>query len=300
MSAIWKILQGFWKITENNDNKNHATQTEPEGVVRVCNIPYNNDGNHYHLLDVYYPEETTENLPVIIDIHGGGWMYADKDLNKFYNLELAARGYCVYSISYRLCPDVTVNEQIQDCMSALEWIGNNIFDYPADPANIMLTGDSAGGQLAAYCACLLQSDELRRIFATATPEIKLKCITLTSPVAYMNTASPMGAYTKLMWGNYKSKQTAEYMNLDKLLPYSMSLPPVLLITSSGDFLAEEQTNLAFYDLRKRHIPCKLVDYPKFDGKNLPHVFAVLKPASVQGKNCIDVMLSFFKKTMFIK
>lgn len=43
-------------------------------------IPYISDGNKYHLLDIYYPENAAEKLPVIIDIHGGGLMYAEKRL----------------------------------------------------------------------------------------------------------------------------------------------------------------------------------------------------------------------------
>ena len=42
-------------------------------------------------------------------------------------------------------PDVNVNEQIKDVMSALKWIGENIDNYPCERENIMLTGDSAGG-----------------------------------------------------------------------------------------------------------------------------------------------------------
>ncbi len=112
----------------------------------------------FHLLDVYYPEGTKADakLPVIIDIHGGGWMYGDKDLNKYYCLELANRGYVVFNMSYRLAPDVTVNEQLQDCAEALKWINENMESYPCDRSRILLTGDSAGGQLCAYSAALLQ------------------------------------------------------------------------------------------------------------------------------------------------
>lgn len=299
MSLLWKAFDELWKLTEKSDAKNLASHVAPEGVHEICDIQYIDDGNKYHQLDVYYPEGTTGKIPVIIDVHGGGWMYGDKELNKFYNLELAARGYCVFNMSYRLVRDVTVNEQIQDVMAALEWIGNNIGDYPADASNIMLTGDSAGGMLAAYASCLLSSEELCGIFETSVPSLKLKCVTLTSPVAYMNVPFPTGTYTKMMWGDYKSKQTAEYMNFDSLLPFA-KLPPVLLITSTGDFLAENQTHRAFEDLRKAHVPCKIADYPKFNGKSLPHVFAVLQPASPEGRNCIDLMLGYFKKAMASK
>ena len=52
--------------------KRIASQTEPEGLEQILDIPYIDDGEKGHLLDIYYPQGTTEKLPVIIDIHGGG------------------------------------------------------------------------------------------------------------------------------------------------------------------------------------------------------------------------------------
>ena len=54
-------------------------QTESAGVtVKKWIYLIFRDGNKYHLLDIYYPENAAEKLPVIIDIHGGGLMYAEK------------------------------------------------------------------------------------------------------------------------------------------------------------------------------------------------------------------------------
>lgn len=97
-------------------------------------------------------------------------------------------------------PDVNVNEQIKDVMSALKWIGENIDDYPCDRENIMLTGDSAGGMLASYASVLLQSQELRDIFGTESADIKLTALVLTSPVSYMKDGGWFSVYTKPLWG----------------------------------------------------------------------------------------------------
>lgn len=49
-------------------------------MTEVNDLAYIEDGNLYHTLDVLYPADTQPGakLPVIIDIHGGGWMYAEK------------------------------------------------------------------------------------------------------------------------------------------------------------------------------------------------------------------------------
>lgn len=299
-NPIIKIMQLSWKFTCASDQKRHSTQTPPTNVFEVNDIAYIDDGNKYHLLDIYYPEGTTEKLPVIIDVHGGGWMYGDKELNKYYCLDLASRGYVVFNINYRLVPDVTVDVQLQDVAQALKWISENMADYPCDTSNIMLTGDSAGGMLAGYSAVLLESAELRKIFGVVDGGIDLTALWLTSPVPYMNGSGFMSFYTKLLWGSdFQDKPTYNYMNFDQIADYAQ-LPPTYLLTSSGDTLARSQTRTVAQLLEQKGVTYELADYGKMDGKAQPHVFSVLDPFSNPGKTANDAALDFFNQAMTTK
>ena len=173
-NPVVKIMQMVWRYCDGGDKAKHAAQ-DPPTVTEVNDLAYIEDGNLYHTLDVLYPADTQPGakLPVIIDIHGGGWMYAEKGLNHHYCAALADRGYVVFNINYRLVPDVTVNQQLQDVARALRWIRDHGSQYPCDMQNIMLTGDSAGGQLAAYSAVLMQSAQLRKTFDTVDPQMEL-------------------------------------------------------------------------------------------------------------------------------
>lgn len=300
-NPIIKIMQMVWYFCAGGDEKKHAVQTPPDDVAKIKDVPYIDDGNLFHQLDVFYPENVKpgDKLPVIIDIHGGGWMYATKDLNEYYCLELAHRGYTVFSISYRLVPDVTVNEQIQDCAAALNWIGNHMSNYPCDTSNIMLTGDSAGGQLSIYSAVLNQSGELRKTFDTVKPNLDITALVLTSPVSYMKDGGLFSVYTKPLWGrDYKTKTTYEYMDLDEIMDYADTLPPTYLITSSGDTLAHDQTVRAYELLKEKGVACEIADYGKeLTGKSLAHVFSILNPFDKAGQTAIDGELAFFEKTI---
>lgn len=297
MQFLYNVFEKFWKITEKNDAKIHAKQTKPTGIEEENNFPYLEDKNPYHLLDVYYPQNTEGKLPVIIDIHGGGWMYADKDLNKFYCLNLAKRGFCVFNLSYPLVPEVSVREQLRDIALALKWINDNIDNFPADKENIMLTGDSAGGQLAVFSAIINESEELRQHFSCVETGLKFTALTLTSPVPFMNDSLPMGAYCRLMWNEKPLRRTTTpYLNLDEIINFA-ELPPTLLVTSSGDTLALSQTKKAYELLLSKGQTATLLNFPKFEGKNLPHVFGVLEPESKAGKIYIDKMCEFFRNTI---
>ena len=298
-NAVIKIMQMVWRFCDAGDKKKHASQTPPENVTQISDIPYMDDGNHYHMLDVFYPSDMGqfEKLPVIIDIHGGGWMYADKDLNDYYCMALADRGYVVFNISYRLVPDVTVNEQIQDCAEALKWIKENINNYPCDASNITLTGDSAGGQLALYSTIIAQSPELQEIFGTVDPDINIDKLLLTSPVSYMKGGGAFSVYTKIMWGkDYKDKATYNHMDLDEIIDYADSMPPSYFITSSGDSLANTQTHKAYELLKEKGYKTEIADYDKQAyNQNLPHVFSVLFPFDEAGSDAIDSALEFLKE-----
>ncbi|MCM1113861.1 MAG: alpha/beta hydrolase [Clostridium sp.] len=292
-NLIIKYMQMAWYFC---DNSNNTTQS-PTETDAIKDIPYIDDGNIYHKLDVFYPQNTTldTKLPVIIDIHGGGWMCGTKDANDHYCRALADRGFTVFSISYRLVPDVTVNEQLQDCMTALKWISDNMGNYPCDATNIMLTGDSAGGQLSLYSAVLMQSAELRETFNVDNVNLDIDALLLTSPVPYMKSGGPLSIYTKILWGeNYKEKNTYNFMDIDEIIDYAQ-LPPTYLITSSGDFLANTQTHKTAELLESKGTKTVIKDYDEVNGKKLPHVFSVLSPFDDISIETLDEATAFYNK-----
>ncbi len=301
-NPIIRIMQMVWRFCADGDAAKHAAQTPPKTLEKIEDIPYIDDGNIYHKLDIYYPQRTNKKarLPVIIDIHGGGWMYGDKDLNEYYCLSLAEKGYVVFNLSYRLVPDVTVNEQLQDVAEALKWISENMKNYPCDKNSIMLTGDSAGGQLAAYSAVLLQSAELRKTFDVVDGNLDITALVLTSPVSYMKNGGAFSIYTKLLWGkDYEEKPTYNYMDLSEIIDYAQ-FPPTYLITSSGDSLAHEQTVAAYNLIAETGTKCEIADYGEEFGEPLPHVFSVLFPFDDAGQDAINKELDFFQRAMLLR
>ena len=294
-NPIVRLFQMVWRFCENGDMAKHAKQTPPADVKETNDIPYIDDGNIFHRFDIYAPEGADiSKLPVIIDIHGGDWIYGDKELNKYYCLELAHKGYAVFNISYRLVPDVTALSQIQDCVAAIKYITENCKEYNFE--NVMLTGDSAGGMLAAYCTAIINSPELQETFKTEKITLDVDSLLLTSPVAFMKDGGAFSIYTKVMWGDYGKKAPySELMDLDKILEKS-TLPPTYLITSGGDALAHEQTHRAYDLLQKKGIESEIVDFGDDEnGKPLPHVFSILEPFNKSGQEAIDGGLAFYQK-----
>lgn len=93
-------------------------------------------------LDVYYPD-SAENVPVVVWFHGGGLTGGQKEIP----VGLRDAGYVVVGVNYRLVPNVSVSDCIDDAAEAVAWTMNNASRYGADPEKLFVSGHSAGGFL---------------------------------------------------------------------------------------------------------------------------------------------------------
>lgn len=124
----------------------------PKGTIIYDNISYNNDTLKKHLLDIYLPANSKSKLPLVILIHGGGWLandkYADLGYMKKTIVDLVNNGFALASIDYRFSTQATFPAQIQDCNSAVSYLFDNADKYGFDKKNFAVMGWSAGGHLA--------------------------------------------------------------------------------------------------------------------------------------------------------
>jgi acetyl esterase/lipase len=126
----------------------------PAGVKRLSNLTYTTPASGAVLLDLYLPEKTPDHpLPVVMWIHGGGWKRGSKDNCPL--LWLAAEGYAVASINYRLSWLARWPAQLDDVRTAIRWLRTNAPKYQLDSARIAVAGGSAGGHLAAVAGTLV-------------------------------------------------------------------------------------------------------------------------------------------------
>lgn len=112
------------------------------------NIPYVEQGNERHVLDVYAPEGA-KNLPVVFWIHGGGWQGGDKTDVQIKPKIFGEKGFVFVSANYRLLPKVDMTVLTQDVAKAFGWVHKNVANHGGDPQRIFVMGHSAGAQLAA-------------------------------------------------------------------------------------------------------------------------------------------------------
>ena len=110
---------------------------------------------HVLLVRIYRPVNAKGVLPVVLHIHGGGYVIGSVRTNHLSNIELAAStSALILSVDYRLAPETVAPGAVEDCYAALQWLHANAGELGVDPARIAIRGESAGGGLAAALALL--------------------------------------------------------------------------------------------------------------------------------------------------
>src|SRR3954470_23287302 len=112
-------LQSFYRVGDD--------------VAATVDVAYRADNIPKHRLDVYRPKDTRERWPVVVFVHGGYWKGGDKNywqtITGLYGnagIALGELGVDTVVTNYRLWPDATLDEMLDDVVSAMIWTHDHI------------------------------------------------------------------------------------------------------------------------------------------------------------------------------
>ncbi|MDE7476662.1 MAG: alpha/beta hydrolase [Lachnospiraceae bacterium] len=281
------------------DKKRDAGLTTPDNIRRYDNIAYGKYGK-YNLLDIYHKKDVASPQKTIIDIHGGGWTYGDKDVYQYYCMDMAQRGFTVVNFSYRLSPENPFPAALEDINTAFAWVAENAGAYNIDLNKICVTGDSAGAQLASQYLTLLSNREYRKLFSMQIPydRITVKAVALNCGCYDMKRyiedkkeAAFLAYVDKALTEN--REMTLERMDVIKYI--NENFPPTYIMTSEYDFL-KEQAQPMYELLKKKGVVCEYKQYGNVGDEYMVHVFHLdqrLKEAQI----CNDDECRFFDRIL---
>ena len=172
-----------WRVRSSKTGIPAVVAEFDHGVESFPNLVYSVPPGFRPLrLDLYKPGQQS-GLPLVVYVHGGGWQSGHtRHAGAFANWpgvlgSLAAKGYVVASIEYRLSGEAKFPAAIQDVKTSIRWLHSKAAEFGIDRTRTLLWGGSAGGQLAALAATSCGSESLAPTFAgDGTPQ-------LTSPLA---------------------------------------------------------------------------------------------------------------------
>lgn len=263
----------------------------PTGVTQHRDIPYLGRRKH-HRLDVYYPEGTDHPLPVIVSIHGGGYVYGSKEIYLRYCMDLAKRGFTVVNFNYRLAPRWKFPAPLEDTNAVMEWICQNGAQYNMDPQCVFVVGDSAGAQLTSQYAAIWANKEYAKLFSFQVPEVRIRALGLNCGMydcKEMTNLPRKGIVRDYLKASIKPGDP----RLDVLAAVNEAYPPAHITTSYHDFLRENAQPMCEF-LRSKNIDAQWEIYGQEDREDIGHVFHV-NIALPEATACNDSQTAFFRK-----
>jgi acetyl esterase/lipase len=240
--------------------------------VRVMNIPYVKDGGERQQLDIYLPDnyKTMKPLPVLIVIHGGGWMEGSKDIAAGLAHQYVRYGFAVVGINYRFIPHFKMPAQIIDCKSAVRWLRANAKEYNLDTEHFGAWGQSAGGHLSA----LLGMNNATKEFdvgeytdQSSAIQAVVAYAALTNFVAYFQKDPIAGIFHFGSFeGNNIEKKFELLRKMSPALQVNKSAAPMLLVHADDDELVPFSQSQELYDaLQKAGTESRLIKLAAGDG-----------------------------------
>ena len=223
-----------------------------------------------HKLDVYYvPDGNVK--PVLIDIHGGGFISEDKEMDCLFCNFMAHNGFVVFSINYRLAyPDFTVFDQIIDVDAAVKWVVDNAQCYEGNRDDLYIAGHSAGAVLAVAEALLSKDEMMRSDYKVVGDGRDFKGLILDCGAMhfYQKNIAYWGMRNMVFPRKYKKDPRYKYLLFDDNRNISL-LPPVSVITNKTDELRKMSYHFADV-LAKAGVECSL--YDKGEGGHMGIIF----------------------------
>ena len=258
-----------------------------EDVEDTLNVAYVNRDEVALAMDIFKPKAPAgTELPVIVDIHGGGLFMGDRGLNRPFCRLLAHKGYLVFSLEYRLAPKADLCQQLDDVCAGMDRVGRMLVDYDVDFSRVFLVADSAGAYLAAYVSAMHGSKKLQNAIGYQPSKMVYAAVGFISGMFYTNKMLQEQIYGKKRYDD----NFLQFMNIEHP-EIIRNIPPAFLVTSCGDTF--NNYSIRFHKaLKAGDRPSRLV---YFGDEELMHIFPVMNPEHPKSMEAIEKMLSWFEE-----
>jgi acetyl esterase/lipase len=227
-------------LTAGADSQTRSTPLSVRDLILGVPLPpvskktvaYVERDNEPLTLDLFQGSGEHNPTPCLVVIHGGSWQNGDSTQLDPLNSYLAARGYTVASINYRLGREHPFPAALEDVQAAIAYLKANAVELGLDAQRFVLLGRSSGGQLALLAAYTAHDPSIRGVISLYGPADLI--------YAYAHPANPMvfdsrGVLEAYLGGN-PDQVRSQYDDASPINFIGADTPPTLLIHGGRDEL----------------------------------------------------------------
>ncbi len=253
-----------------------------DGVKCVKDISYD-DRYDECKGDIYFKEGAVTPMPVIINIHGGGFVKGDKKHRKSISHLYADRGWFVWNINYRLSPKSVFPSIAEDCLNALNYLNVLKEKYDLNLDKVVLTGDSAGAYAATYVVAAITNEGLTEKLSLPKAEIRpAGLVSFCGPydlLAALDLKLPFGLVRSIGESFLGYKFNKDYSNrvdypfINEVGPSEFvneNWCPALLTMAKKDIFCAGQGEILYERLQKAGVPVREVHSTSFMDNHCYH------------------------------
>jgi acetyl esterase/lipase len=220
-------------------------------------VPFKSVSGENLVVDLYLPKTTSQSVPVVMVVHGGGWRSRSGDMGSLCQ-RLAKNGFAAVNVTYRLAPKHLYPAAVEDVQSAIQWIDDNAAKYNFDLTKKFTWGYSAGAHLA--------------LMVGLDPKYNFKAILAGgSPVRLE--AWPKSPLVTNFIGKTMDEALPVWKDASPVYRVQTKSPPVFLYHGANDMLVEiDQMYFMENALKEKNIPVETYTIKMF-GHVLSYLFS---------------------------
>lgn len=195
-------------------------------------------------VDVYQPRSSpAPGVPrqSVIYIHGGGWVIGTRQQSRFMMFELAAAGYTVFAIQYRLAPRFPLPAAIEDAKAAVAWVREHAKEYGGTP-DAVVVGGSAGAHIASLVALSPGEKAFQPGFESADTSVRGAILLygfydLVGRLESRQSLMPLHwFFERVIFSDSYKKNPGTFQRAQPFAHVSAAAPPTLFIHGQNDSL----------------------------------------------------------------
>lgn len=224
--------------------RSNASSASMSGLEPVGHIENRSLASPGGMLPVrIYTPEGSGPFPMLVYLHGGGWIVGNLDMVEPICRSLTNTAQCiVISVDYRLAPEHKFPAAVEDAFVATQWAASHARSFNGDPARLAVGGDSAGGNLAAVVAHMARDQEgpalVYQLLLYPSTDLNAALDPTKTGFEYtLNTLERVQFHSECYLNSWEEAANPQASPL--LARNFANLPATLLVTTEYDFLHEQ-------------------------------------------------------------
>ncbi|MDR3292701.1 MAG: alpha/beta hydrolase, partial [Clostridiales bacterium] len=297
---IFTLIDIVYEPVQNNGYKQFVKQHRinvTKDIIYDFEFPEIRKGDLYIQSDL----PSTGKLPVFINLHGGGFVAGNKRHRRYFSAYVASLGYAVFNINYGIASEYKFPFCVRSGVVALNWVVKNAETFNLDPSKIVVSGDSAGANIASLiCTAASNEEYAKEIGAPASLTVPTGALLFCGPFDLeisLNKRLPLDLANKIIeeTTGYDKDHVNEFKYFKYFAPMEFineRFPKTFLVYAKKDIFCAQQSEMLEQTLNEKNIPVESFYSERFLDNHcfhLNHNFKVSQQAIEKASEFLEAL-----------